>query len=446
MPALTPIATSPNENHVTNLKAQDAPSPQAVHEFSETTNAISTDKTTQRRSDVISDLISDQLVTQYVCQEGCGNGALFPALPQDNELEPPKAHQEDASLDDKTFNTFSNTDTTRNQTSTTNQPSTPHQISNQDPWSTSSSSPPQTIRGPPRTITFHTDSLGLKLSRHTDGHVRILSISPFRSADGIPVREGIIHENDLLLSVGDVDLSHPIHDGHVWKLIVGYIKMAPRPLTMVVCTEFVEVSDVTLAECAMEGEGMRKLGARCEVTGQTIVPSSPREKIGETRMVVFYDESLGVKLRHTARGYVVIHSVTEMSKDNNGKDRPSRIGELKPGDIVLEVGGVWDLYHPISINAWGILVKFIRECRRPMRMVVAEEEYVMGMRSPGSCSEESGEDSVMTPCSVGDDGMDRIEEGDDEVEENESKSTLVTADDESFTEQLQEEGRVEVDN
>ena len=132
------------------------------------------------------------------------------------------------------------------------------------------------------------------------------------------------------------------------------------------------------------------------------MPTTPNERknLAPTRQIVFYEASLGVKLKHTSRGYVVVNSVVPADPSITP---PSRTGELKPGDIVLEVGGVWDLYHPISINAWGILVKFIRECRRPMRMVVADENYL----------------TMMSPCSCSDESMESIEEEEEEEEEEE---------------------------
>ena len=240
--------------------------------------------------------------------------------------------------------------------------------------------------------------------------------------------------------MGDVDTRSPIN-GNVWKMIVGLIKLAPRPLTMVVCGEYMEVEDVKDATDMIQEEEMtvRRACGRCEVTGQSVLPESPGNvNIGlETRHVVFYGTSLGVKMQHTSRGYVVIHSIRDEDEEEGGLRR--RSGELKEGDVVLQVGGVWDLYHPISVNAWGILVKFIRECRRPMRMVVTDGQYLNTIMSPGNgsecCSEE--EDSVqsscqLSPCSI-DDGI-RLNRIDEELTGDDNEIPAASAEDESIAE------------
>ena len=50
------------------------------------------------------------------------------------------------------------------------------------------------------------------------------------------IREGQIYEGDVVREVSDVNLRMPI-DSAVWKLTVGLIKMAPRPLKFVVARE-----------------------------------------------------------------------------------------------------------------------------------------------------------------------------------------------------------------
>jgi hypothetical protein len=419
--AITPIST-PHEV----LKDQ-TPSPHAVHEFStaasefnnvssKCSNSIQEGDNTVR-SDVISDLISDQFTADDVClltlcDAGASDNDANAKQPNTNDAGATSSPENDAAA-------INPIDTSSNES--------------QDPWSTSSpATPSNIILGPERLITFHTESLGIKLSRHTDGHVRILSITPFRSSNytNERIRDGTLHEGDLIRQVAGVDLRKPI-DANVWKLTVGLIKMAPRPLEMIVATEYTEVEDVNDAIGTIDDTSceVKSVGRRCEVTGQTILPyccdspedSGKRAKVldavenGGTRQIVFYQESLGVKLQHTRNGYVVVHSVTSSSCQVNDSDnKPSRSGELRPGDVVLEVGGVWDLYHPISINAWAILVKFIKECRRPMRMVVADATYLSLIASPGgsSCDESVQSSEQMSPCSV-ESGLDRIEEEDD---------------------------------
>jgi hypothetical protein len=443
MPAtVTPLST-PHE-----VLKEQTPSPQAVHEFAIDASGFNTDSSSSCsritsnkldvdvRSDVVSDLISDQLVTQYV------SSADNVGLPTLCDVGAPDSDEgsRDHAKQQATCSTGSSRSSLENGAATISSES-------QDPWSTSTSSATTSnnniILGPERLITFHTESLGIKLSRHTDGHVRVLSITPFRSSNytNERIRDGCLNEGDLIRQVADVDLRKPI-DANVWKLTVGLIKMAPRPLEMIVATEYTEVEDVNDAigtiddACPCE---IKSVGRRCEVTGQTILPyccDSPENggkkrgmlESSATRQIVFYQESLGVKLQHTRDGYVVVHSVTASSfLVNDSNDKPSRSGELRPGDVVLEVGGVWDLYHPISINAWGVLVKFIKECRRPMRMVVADKTYLSLIASPGgssSCEDDSVQSSEqLSPCSVDSSGLDMIEEEKDGVLDAENENT-----------------------
>ena len=119
-----------------------------------------------------------------------------------------------------------------------------------------------------RTVLFHEESLGIKISRCADGYVRVLSVTPtpscssssssspnFKSVvladdtideddtdtdtkehDREASRTGEIYEGDIIRQVSDVNLRTPI-DTAVWKLAVGLIKMSPRPLKFVVAKE-----------------------------------------------------------------------------------------------------------------------------------------------------------------------------------------------------------------
>ena len=439
MPAIVPPQTAHDSQ---------TPSPHAVNEFSSDT----TTSKTSFRCDVVSDIISDQLVSHYV-RVDVGMPSLNATGDEQDDDErnvndEARDNGEESSAEDHEGDDVPNNATTKDTSSAEMEACQTSQSEQADPWSTSPSitrTPTNTptknniILGPERLITFHTESLGIKLSRHTDGYIRILSISPYRSTNNEKIRDGLIQEGDLLRQVCDVDLRHPI-DAGVWKLVVGLIKMTPRPLTMMVCTEYEEVEDIKEATATYEEgvENVRSVCGRCEVTGQTICPSSPNIQrdsvLNEKRQIIFYEDSLGVKLQHTAQGYVVVHSVT--TPMTNDATNPSRKGILKPNDVVLEVGGVWDLYNPISINAWGILVKFIKECRRPMRMVVTGNEYLnnvnVGSSSPGSEQSlqssveeelsqivEEEEHETLSPCSL-EDSMGALDE------EDKSKLTLPT--------------------
>ncbi len=209
--------------------------------------------------------------------------------------------------------------------------------------------------GQEREVFFHTDSLGIKLSRHTDGYVRVLSVTPYRSNndDQQPLRTGEIYAGDVVREVCGVDLRHPI-DSAVWKMTVGLMKMAPRPLQLVVARELPKT---------MEEEENNSSSTSWNTN--TIDP-----RFGPTRDIHFLESCLGVKLHHSNEGYVQILSVTPYKSFPNSP--LARIGEVYAGDVVLQVGGVWDLREPIDDTTWSVLIKFIRETRRPLSMVVAD--------------------------------------------------------------------------
>jgi hypothetical protein len=111
--------------------------------------------------------------------------------------------------------------------------------------------------GPERDVLFYTQALGITISRHTDGYVRVLSVttssSTVSSSSSISTkvekdtiiavhRDGEIHPGDVVCNIGGVDLHSPI-DTAIWKLTIGLVKMAIRPLTFVVATEIVQSID-----------------------------------------------------------------------------------------------------------------------------------------------------------------------------------------------------------
>lgn len=244
--------------------------------------------------------------------------------------------------------------------------------------------------GQEREVLFHTDSLGIKLSRHTDGYVRVLSVTPYRSNndDQQPLRTGEIYAGDVVREVCGVDLRHPI-DSAVWKMTVGLMKMAPRPLQFVVARELPKT---------MEEEENNSSSTSWNTN--TIDP-----RFGPTRDIHFLESCLGVKLHHSNEGYVQILSVTPYKSFPNSP--LARIGEVYAGDVVLQVGGVWDLREPIDDTTWSVLIKFIRETRRPLSMVVADgdcleaipqqqeqEEEMHVKEEDGEVAEQSTTDAV----------------------------------------------------
>ena len=53
----------------------------------------------------------------------------------------------------------------------------------------------------------------------------------------------------------------------------------------------------------------------------------------------------------------------------------------------MEVGGVWDLREPLGGTGWGVMMRYIREKRWLMGMVVAD-----GKDPGGTTSEEEGDE------------------------------------------------------
>lgn len=391
--------------------ASSTPSPSAVNEFHSGTTVNSANC-----SDVVSDLISDHLVTEYMsCSDGNddsgGVGSSAVSLPELMEGSN-DGDQNDASH--KSDNGPAE-DSQQQQTTTTRSSSSLSSPSRSRIHATYSAatafqttlattSSPHLHLGSERTVHFHTESLGIKLSRCADGHVRILSIAPYRPMGNETVREGELYEGDVVREVSGVDLRMGI-DSAVWKLTVGLIKMAPRPLRVVVASELEEeiveeeeVADEVKVACngnvqnapAEADTANNETNATCKNANKE-EDNATLLNLGPKRQIHYFESSLGVKLQHTPEGYVKVHSVTPIS--NTQPSLPlTRTGNIQEGDMVLEVGGVWDLYYPISIHAWGILVKFIRETRRPLCMVVAED---LGSLCPPSLDRllESDEES-----------------------------------------------------
>jgi len=215
---------------------------------------------------------------------------------------------------------------------------------------------------------FHAASIGIKISRHTDGYVRVLSVVPPHNAvaaageAATKVREGEICKGDVVREVGDVNLRMPI-DGAVWKLTVGLIKMAPRPLKFVVARE------LFTSEEEEEEVGVAADTGKPSLCSPLITEMDDR-RFGPTREVHFFETALGIKLHHNAEGYVQILSVAPYKSFPNSP--LARTGEMKGGDIVLEVGGVWNLREPIDNKSWAVLIEYIQDTRRPLCMVVAD--------------------------------------------------------------------------
>ncbi|KAL7544046.1 hypothetical protein ACHAXR_013485 [Thalassiosira sp. AJA248-18] len=102
----------------------------------------------------------------------------------------------------------------------------------------SPTSPSSIATGPERTVIFLSDAMGIKLNRGTDGLVRVLSVAQLPPGSPI-LRRGEIYAGDLVREAGGVDLRRPI-TATMWGDTVALIKMAPRPLQLVVAKELTQ--------------------------------------------------------------------------------------------------------------------------------------------------------------------------------------------------------------
>ena len=89
--------------------------------------------------------------------------------------------------------------------------------------------------GEEREVLFLSEALGIKLNRGPDGIVRVIEVSP--EIPGSPIaREGKLYVGDVIREVAGVDLRRPITN-IMWGDTVAFIKMAPRPIVLVVAEE-----------------------------------------------------------------------------------------------------------------------------------------------------------------------------------------------------------------
>jgi hypothetical protein len=103
-------------------------------------------------------------------------------------------------------------------------------------WPQQSPRDKKTIQfGPERDVIFLSEALGIKLNRGPDGVVRVIEVSP--EVSGSPIaREGSIEVGDVIREAAGVDIRRPITN-IMWGDTVALIKMAPRPIVLVVAKE-----------------------------------------------------------------------------------------------------------------------------------------------------------------------------------------------------------------
>lgn len=113
---------------------------------------------------------------------------------------------------------------------TPNMPSMPKQWPQQSPRDS------KIIKiGPEREVEFLSEALGIKLNRGSDGIVRVIEVSP--DVPGSPiVRKGTIEVGDVIREAAGVDIRRPLTN-IMWGDTVALIKMAPRPIILVVAKE-----------------------------------------------------------------------------------------------------------------------------------------------------------------------------------------------------------------
>jgi len=138
-----------------------------------------------------------------------------------------------------------------------------------------------------------------------------------------------VRSGDVVREVGGVSLCSPINTP-AWKLTVGLIRMAPRPLRFVVANDLTTDATTTTTTTTTT---LDAAAARHDDVDERRRSFGPR-----ARVVTFHEPCLGVRLR---------------------PGRPTvRTGdEVSLGDIVLNVGdGEWDLNGPIDADDWCSLI------------------------------------------------------------------------------------------
>ena len=118
-------------------------------------------------------------------------------------------------------------------------------------WPTQSIGSPTTLQvGPEREVVFFSESMGVKLNRGPDGAVRVISVAP-TSAESTIAREGDIDVGDVLREAAGVDLRRPITNV-MWGDTVALIKLAPRPIKLIVAPEVSPLPHSVREEMAKE--------------------------------------------------------------------------------------------------------------------------------------------------------------------------------------------------
>ena len=103
-------------------------------------------------------------------------------------------------------------------------------------WPTQAIGSPTTLQvGPEREVIYFSESMGVKLNRGPDGVVRVISAAA-PSAQSTIAREGDMNVGDVIREAAGVDMRRPITN-IMWGDTVALIKLAPRPIKLIVAPE-----------------------------------------------------------------------------------------------------------------------------------------------------------------------------------------------------------------
>lgn len=276
--------------------------------------------------------------------------------------------------------------------------------------------------GTERLVQFHSadpEDLGIEIEHSDDGYVRIASTSD----DGM--FEGTVYKGDIVCEIAGVNMRRPITE-HMWKLTTGLMKVAPRPIEVIVAADEspaegeedekeangalhnlsqdkgreadnvdTEITQTpSLVKQAMSMWQSLNLSATStkeeeqhdasdtasmsegneDSTVQLPDPYNDPGRFGTERTIIFHTDSLGIKLhRCPEEGIVQILNIDKNVSDKaRGGDDD---GRLEVGDVIVEVGGV-DLRHKfIGPLEWADMVYFVQNVGRPLDMIVAEDNH-----------------------------------------------------------------------
>lgn len=112
-----------------------------------------------------------------------------------------------------------------------------------------------------RSVLFLSEGLGIKLNRGPDGMVRVVSVSP---ETPYIIRNGHIETGDVIREAAGVDIRRPITNV-MWGDTVALIKMAARPITIIVAKELSEPPAAVREEMERVAPPVRRSREKAEI-------------------------------------------------------------------------------------------------------------------------------------------------------------------------------------